>query len=228
MNSTINFRFRHMLRLIFSIIFFLNFESVLGSLKFELSAERPKCYLEELYSGYVMMIKWKVGGVEESDRKKLDQFLSHIQIYIKKENSNDVLKREYLKSEKGKFSFNSNSDDTYRICVSYHGGWTIPYPALVGIKISSENMDHPDLSNAIKLQDLDDVHKKTSQIIESAKQYIEVQKSEISREELHAKDHISFSRSFYYVTVFQVIVIVGLGLYQVFNFRKFLASNNVF
>lgn len=225
MDSPINFRFKHILRLIFSIIFFINFDSVLGSLKFELNPDRPKCFFEELYTGYVMMIKWKVSGVVESDPKKLGNFLNQIQIYIKKENSSEVLKREYLKAETGKFSFNADTDDTYRICVSYHGGWKIPYQAIIGLKISSENMDQPDLSKAIKLEDLDFVHKKTTEIIEGAKQYIEVQKSELNREDYTAKDHILFSRSFYYVTVFQIVVIVGLGLYQVFNFRKFLASN---
>jgi hypothetical protein len=205
----------------------MNIDFALGSLKFELSSERPKCFLEELYSGYVLLVKWKVSGVNEENEKMKEQFLNSIQIFIQKE-SGEVFKREYLKSEKGKFSFKSEEDDTYKICVSFHGGWTVTYPALVGIKLSSENMDHPNLENAIKTQDINSFSSKTKEILDKTKEYVEIQKSEIKKEETYAKDHIQFSLSFYYVTVFQIIVIVGLGFYQVFNFRKFLASNNVF
>jgi hypothetical protein len=206
----------------------MNFDSVLGSLKFELSAENPRCFIEELYSGYVLLVKWKLSGVVEPDEIKKSQFLSLVQIYIQKENTGEVLKREYLKSEKGKFSFKSDADDTYKICISYHGGWTVHYPVLVGIKLSSENMDHPNLQNAIKIGDLTNFSDKTQIILEGTKEYVDIQKSEIKREETFAKDHIIFSRSFYYVTIFQIIVIVGLGFYQVFNFRKFLKSNNAY
>jgi predicted PP-loop superfamily ATPase len=175
-----------------------------------------------------MMIKWKVSGVEESDEGKKSQFLSLIQISISKETSKEVVKREYLKNMTGKISYNSEADETYKICVSYHGGWAVPYPALIGIKIASDNMDHPDLKNAIKNEDIDPLHKKTEEIIKNSREYIELQKHEISKEDSYAMDHMSFSRTFYYITVFQLVVIVGLGLYQVFSFKKFLASNNAF
>ena len=206
----------------------MNMEQVLSSLKFELATDHPRCFYEELYGGYVMMIKWKVSGVEESDEGKKSQFLSMIQISISKETTKEVVKREYLKNVTGKLSYNSEIDETYKICVSYHGGWAVPYAALIGIKIASDNMDHPDLKNAIKNADLDPLHHKTEDIIKHTKEYTESQKHEINREDLYAKDHISFSKTFYYVTVFQLVVIVGLGLYQVFSFKKFLSSNNAF
>jgi hypothetical protein len=226
MNSIIINRFKQFIPLIICLIFFIRIEQVTSSLKFELSTDHPRCFYEELYGGYVMMIKWKISGVEESNEGKINQFLSMIQISISRENTLEIVKREYLKSITGKLSFNSETDDTYKICVSYHGGWTIPYPALVGIKISSDNMDHPDLKRAVKNSDLDSLDKMAGDIIDHAKEYKDQQKHEMDKEDKFAKDHITFSKTFYYVTVFQLVIIVVLGLYQVFSFKKFLVSNN--
>jgi len=227
MNSIIINKFKQFIPLIICLIFFINFEPVTSSLKFELNTDHPRCFHEELYGGYVLMIKWKVSGVEESNEEKKNHFLSMIQISISRENTNELVKREYLKKMTGKLSFNSETDDTYRICVSYHGGWTVPYPALVGIKLSSDNMDHPDLKDAVKNADLKSVDKMAQDIKNHAKEYIDLQEHEISKEDTFAMDHMTFERTFYYVTVFQIAIIVVLGLYQVFSFKKFLLSNNV-
>ena len=51
-------------------------------------------FLEELYSGYIILVKWKVSGVNEANENEKNQFLSTIQIYIQKESGGEVLKRE--------------------------------------------------------------------------------------------------------------------------------------
>jgi hypothetical protein len=212
--------------LLITLISFL-ITNVNNSLLFEIQTDREKCFVEELYTGSVMMIKWKVRGVDEPDQQKEKQFYGYIQVYILAEKTNRIIKREFLQSAKGKISIHSEEEGFYKICVAYHGGWSVPYPALMSLKINSDNMDEPDIKSAIKMTDIDPIHKKFSNILQAGQHIIEKQTNETMHEDDAAKLHIYSTKNYYYMAVIQVLVIMTVGIYQIFTFRKFLVNNNV-
>lgn len=214
----------------FSIcLLFLNLiHKVNSSLQFEILPDRLKCYIEELYKGSVMMVKWKIAGLIEPDEQKAKMFLAMINIQIIQESSGIILKRDILKTEKGKFSFHNDGEmQQFKICVSYHGGWTIPYPVVMGIKIASDNMDEPNIKTALKAGDVNYLNDKARYILEAGRNMIEKQLNETEVEVQMASKQINTSRYYYNTAVLQILMILALGIYQVFMFRKFLVNKHV-
>ncbi len=205
----------------------LTLSGVECALQFELTIDRPRCFVEELFKGSVMVVNHRVEGINDNDEHKITQFLSWIQLSIISESTGQILKRDVLKAAKGKTSFHATEEGFYKICVTYHGGWTFPYQTLLSLKIHSDNMDEPDISKAIKFKDLDPVHKKASEIVHTGSGILERQKNETAMEDSMAGEQIHSSKYYYNMAVLQVLVVLVLGVYQVFSFRKFLVNNNV-
>jgi hypothetical protein len=89
----------------------------------------------------------------------------------------------------------------------------------------SDNMDEPNISTALKTSDLDPVHSNIKKVLAKGEKYIKLQESELESE-LYSANSQKSNLSFYYsVTVFQIIIIVILGLYQIYSFRDFLLKN---
>ena len=198
-----------------------------STLQFELQIDKPRCYIEELYQGSVMLVKWKVAGLVEPDEQKAKMFLSTIQYAVSSVATSQIMKRDVMKETKGKFSYHSEEQGLYKICITFHGGWTVPYPVLISLKISSDNMDEPDIKDAIKTSDVNPMHQKAKQIIEKGKKIVKIQSRETTEEDLMAVSQIANSKYYYNMAVFQILVIFILGIYQVFRFKKFLVNNNV-
>ena len=209
--------------LLLSLIFL---SGVNSSLFFDLEVDRARCLLEELNEGGFLMVKWKI-SVDKEHQDKLNNYLNHITISIKDEES--VKKQTELKSDKGKISYTHTEQGYkgFKICVTYHGGWHMPFPIYVGIKFASDNMDEPDISSAIKTEHVEDLHYKAKHVVTAGKELIDNHKADSQEEDVIASDLMRNSRSYYNIAVFQILVVLALGIYQVFNFRKFLLSNEV-
>jgi hypothetical protein len=52
-----------------------------------------------------------------------------------------------------------------------------------------------------------------------------MQENELDTEDSAAKKQIESSSYYYSLAVFQVIVVIALGLYQVYSFRKFIVNS---
>lgn len=86
----------------------------------------------------------------------------------------------------------------------------------------SENMEEPNLMDAIKEKDLDTVSNDIHDIIVKGKRYIKAQEEELALEDSNAKTQMQMFSYYYKMTVCQIIAFVFLGVYQIFSFRKIL------
>ena len=206
------------------------------TLQFEISPDRQRCYVEELFKGSVMMVKWKIVGIDEPDMAKSKnyilniletEFLDSIAIVLSHETTGQILRNNRLTTERGKLSYTSLEEGQYKTCIVYHGGWTVPYSVLMSLKINSDNMDEPNIKVAIKTQDLDPLQKKTKSILDSGRAIVLRQKSELEQEDEAAYQQIDSTKKYYYMTLVQILVVFVLGFYQLINFRKFLGANHV-
>lgn len=90
------------------------------------------------------------------------------------------------------------------------------------MKISSENMDEPNLKEAVKAADLDPVHVNIKKLIRRGEKLVKTQENELYNEEVSAKGQMGNIYYYYYVTVFQIVLVAVFGLYQLYSFRTFL------
>jgi hypothetical protein len=146
----------------------------------------------------------------------------HITIFNE---SSGLVKTEYIKNEKGKMSFQPNQAGQYKICSSLNG--VSNEPILMGLKIHSDNMDEPRLETAITKSDIVPLNSKVQEILGEGRAYLNHQESELDEEDYNSKIQMSSSRNYYVLTIIQVVIIIGLGIYQIFSFRKFLSLNQV-
>jgi hypothetical protein len=86
----------------------------------------------------------------------------------------------------------------------------------------SENMEEPNIMEALKEKDLDTVATDFHDVIVKCKRYIKSQEEDIAMEDVNAKKQMQMSSYYYKMTVCQIIAFVLLGVYQIFSFRKIL------
>jgi hypothetical protein len=89
----------------------------------------------------------------------------------------------------------------------------------------SDNMDEPNIKEAIKSEDLDPVLDSVKKIIIRGERIIKQQENELSSENQLANTQLSNMNYYYTLTIVQILVVVLLGVYQLFSFRKYLVIN---
>lgn len=120
-------------------------------------------------------------------------------------------------------------DGYYLVCVSFVGSayWS-KFPNIsVKVHIVSDNMDEPNLKDALKQKDANEFHSKLRNIINIGSNIVSGQKSEMKQEDLYALYAMDNTRTLYYLAFFQIFVIVCLGIYQIISFRKYLTSHHI-
>jgi hypothetical protein len=90
----------------------------------------------------------------------------------------------------------------------------------MAVKIFSNNMDEPNLKEAIKKDDLNDM----TEVLVNLKKKIErmgtMFHDDIREEDEFAGETFERFHVFYSFVLFQTVIIIVLGIYQVFTFRK--------
>jgi hypothetical protein len=151
--------------------------------------------------------------------------IQNIQIRVSTD-SGTVLHVERVKALQEKFSFLAKDEGFYRICVEYTGSnWQERSNIYFKLKIMSDNMDEPNIAQAIKQADLDPVHQKLNDVLKKSRTIVKQQELALDTENTNANQQMGIINYYYYLTVLQIIIVIVLGIYQVFSFRKFLVKN---
>jgi hypothetical protein len=95
------------------------------------------------------------------------------------------------------------------------------------LKIKSDTTDEVNLKRAIKEGDLNKVTSKIDRAIKRTETIIKYQKSEAEIENSTANIQIQYTKTFVVLTIAQIVIIVIVGLYHIFAFRKFLVRNYI-
>lgn len=206
-------------------ILFLYFSSTMCSLFYELKSNVPRCYIEDLFSESVMMLKWKVFTKKKSDATL---YASQITININSEDTNEELFKHILNSVKSKTSFSPYKEGSYRVCVLFKGRNPPSDDALyINLRFGSDNMDEPDINKALKEKDINEIYRKMNQVVELGKPIIDSQKQEIEKENVNAEQTLKSTKWYKVMAFIQIALCILIGLFQLNNFRKFLRSQNI-
>lgn len=95
------------------------------------------------------------------------------------------------------------------------------------MRFGSDNMDEPDINNALQSKDVVNLEVKAKQVLDLAKPIIERQKSDLDLENSNAETTIKNTKWYKYMTFIQIGLCVLIGLIQLNNFRKYLKSQNI-
>ena len=137
---------------------------------------------------------------------------NNLSIFVYQNDNNELLKVHSVANLKDKFSFNSKSDGYYKICVEKTNVyWSDRDPLYFKIKIMSDNMDEPNISDAIKNDDVSQIKDKLSKITKRGQKINRHQEIEREKEDQMAQGIMKSIHSFYFMTFIQVIIILVMG-----------------
>lgn len=94
----------------------------------------------------------------------------------------------------------------------------------MGLKIFSNNMDEPDLKNAVKTADIDPLKELLQKISHKAEKYKNTQNDDLIAEDEFAMVTLERVHVFYVFVIIQTILALFLGVYQIFRFKKAITS----
>lgn len=221
------------------IIYVSMIKIIESTLQANLDDGKENCFIEELYTSSVASIKWKIelGSMllaqkqnktkEEISKMVPEEILKNIYIIVKDEENDEILKVFQANNSKDKNSFQSEKNGSYKICAQYRGKRLLHENIFYSVKIHSNNMDEPNLNKVIKKQDIDPLLKQINSIVEKGREIFTKQNTELEDEDHYAKLQMNITSNYNIMNLIQVLVILALGIYQVFSFRKFLIANNL-
>lgn len=198
-----------------------------NSLYFDLKEKSMRCFIEELYYNNMAMIKYSVKGLVGSDEEN-QEILGKISIKTTLEEAQQISYIDkILASAEGKFSMTADKDGQFRVCVYVFefNKNKKPKNLQMHIQIISDNMDDPNLSKAVNKEEISNLDSKLSEVVTRSDKYNSKLEKLIKLEDKDAENIIKSQKMFYYMTLIQIILVIVIGAYQIFNLRKYLDSH---
>jgi hypothetical protein len=190
---------------------------------FDLQNPNERCYIEELFSDSTIMIKYKLFTPEKGGERYITQTLNEVHIRVYDEEGN-TMHAHTVKSYKDKLTFHTTKESYYRVCVEAIGGtYDSRSKIYFRLKVTGDNSPHqPDISKAIKDSDVEGLHGELRKLIKKGDKVIRYQENELDGEDKIARLQMSDSRLYYAMTLFQIIVIGLVCLYNIYNFIQII------
>jgi hypothetical protein len=206
---------------LFLLILFITLTN-LNCIFFDLTSGLERCYVEELFSESTAIIQYKLFTFEKEGDKFIKENIEALYVRIYDE-AGRTIQAHTMKQYKDKFSFHSSGESYYKVCVEAVGGtYDARGKIFFKLKIASDNMDEPDISKAIKTEDVNYLHEQLRSLIKKGDKIIKHQEFELVSEDNIAKLQMKDSRLYYGLTVLQIVVIGIVFLYNLYSFVKLI------
>ena len=210
-------------KLIISLIFLKN----IYSLSILLQKGQERCIIDEFIENNYFVVKYKIFTENKENITDLLPFLS---FKIKEPTTNDILFYHNLENHKGKFTHSVKTTGLYKLCMYTRTdapNKIVLKQIFANLKITSDNMEKVDLTNAIKENDVEIMENKADNIIGLLGQANEIKKSQINTEKDYSLEVISNAKIYKYLNIIQIVICAIIGIIQLNNFRRFLKSKHV-
>ena len=208
------------------VIFLFLFNSI-SPLLFILKPGQERCLIDEFLEQNYFIVKHKIFTENKQDIKK---FLPQIHFHVKEVETNRIIFNSYIYDVKDKISQKVIKTGLYKVCLSMNKN--VPRDLMkltifVNLKITSDNMEKNDFTNAIKSEDINKMQRLADSIIRLINQATEIQKGQLNAENEKSLETLSNAQMYKYLNFGQIVISVVIGLIQFNNFRKFLKSKNI-
>ena len=199
-----------------------------NSLLFKIRNSEPHCLGGEFNANSIVVIKYKIFT---ASRKDLSAIFPYLILIFNKVKTQKKLNYQHIDINKSKLTFQTEEEGIYEICIRSQKFSLISdlkEDLFVNFKINSYyNDDEDKLSNAINIKDVNSVNQNIKQILRLTTPIIDNQKNQLEVENENSIKILSNICFYKYLTFIQLIIIIIIGIVQIFNFRRFLKSKNV-
>ena len=208
------------------ILLFFLFQYI-SSLLLLMKPDQEKCLIDEFIGGKHFVVKHKIFT---EDKKDLKVFLPNFHFIIRDAENNRPIYNKYFSEVKGKITYKVQKTGLYKICIytnQFYNKEMLSTKIYANLKITSDNMEKNDLSNAIKNDDVNRMETKADTIIEIVNHVTELQDEQIKYENDNSLETLSNAKMYKYLNLGQVVITAIRGLIQLNNYRRFLKSKNI-
>ena len=211
----------------FSKLLFIFLFHNISSLLFLIRPGEERCLIDEFLERNYFVVKHKIFT---EDRQNLTSLLPNLRFIVKEADNNRIVYASYLINAKDKITQKVEKSGLYKVCIIMNK--TVPKPMwqtkiYVNLKITSDNMEKNDFTNAIKSEDINRMQKKADSIIRIINHATEVQKEKLTVEKENSLNTLSNAKMYRYLNIFQIVISAIIGLIQLNNFRRFLKSKHI-
>ena len=192
-----------------------------------LKSDQEKCLIDEFLGKKYFVVKHKIFT---EDKRDLKIFLPNLHFVIRDAETNRPIYNRYFTEVKGKITHKVEKTGLYKVCIylnKIYNKEMLNTKIYANLKITSDNMEKNDLSNAIKNDDVFRMGKKADTIIEIVNHVSELQDEQIKYENENSLETLSNAKMYKYLNLGQVVITAIIGLIQLNNFRRFLKSKNI-
>ena len=213
--------------LFISKIIFIFLFSYSSPLLFIIKEGEERCLIDEFIEKSYFVVKHKFFT---EDKRDLKVFLPNLHFYVREAETNKIIYQSYFSNAKDKISRKVEKSGLYKICVFVNNKLPKKMKEMTiyaNLRITSDNMDKNDFTNAIKTEDAERMERKADTIMRIINHASEIQNEQITIENEHALNTLSNAKMYKYFNFGQVIVAALIGLVQLNNFRRFLKSKIV-
>jgi hypothetical protein len=205
---------------------FLNLSN--QSLKFNIPNNREKCFTEEIYTNSTLLIRYDLKGVESIKADNQEKVLKNIKLFLKNPKGK-IIKELDLLNRKGKFAIYIDMEGVYQICSRYYKTWSVtelPKDVVLGIKIRTD-YEYQSIESSLEKKDLDQFWEEIRILKGKVLPSISSSKVELDEEDKMAKTIISTSKLYLKLSIIQLILIIIIAFYQIFNIKNFLMKKQI-
>lgn len=161
----------------------------------------------------------------------------HFKVRIYSDDQNKILLKEHIvQNLKEKISFNSQKrnlilcykihiDSYYKVCVSLEQvSKDFRHNVFMGVKVFSNNMDEPNLKEALKKNDIEELNNLLSKLSKKTEHLKTLFKEDIEEENVFAYSTLDKFNMFNSFVLCQTIIVIILGIYQIFLIKNKLVN----
>ena len=201
---------------LFLLSLFIYFFSEISCLSRSLYFGKQKCFYDHYYSQMNIVLTYKIldTDIKMSDMNKNIFFISIHGM------EKMTFKSFYGTKLSGKFSYNIEESDKYKICISTSDKELFKYKKYLHLEFKIQSSDELYDAHSAKAKDFQKVNF-TMQKIDSKVKAIEImQNYENDIEDKFSRNQIKSSTRLAFISACQIIIICIVGIYHVFSLRK--------
>ena len=216
-------------KILYMYLFIVSFNFIESSLKFNIPSHKDKCFQQGIFIEGTLLVRYDLSGFEPYFKNQmLNELLKNIKVFIKDKNGKIVYETE-LKSRKDKFAVFLKGNGIYYVCARYNKpkrGKDLPGTIMMGLKIRNDYR-HEDLEETLHKEDIKGFWKKIRFLKEEFFPSLASQKDEIEEEDKTAKSMISTINRYYVLCLVQLVIIILITFFTLYNFRIFFKSKSI-
>jgi len=198
---------------LFHFALLLSLFSFTHSISFTLTSQSKKCLREEVHKNVLVTGEYRVS--EAPIKTHLTVIDTNGHVLYKKDDA-----------QKGKFAFTTDEYDMFEVCFHSEGthGQGIDREIFLDVKTGVEAKNYDDLQKTEKLKPMELELKKLEDLSEAIVNDFAYMRA---REEQMRDTNESTSDRVLYFSIFSMLVLIGLAVWQIFYLRRFFVAKKL-